>query len=157
MALRNLKKQLNQMEKADIIKVLAEMYKKVPEAKDYLDLVANEDIDKLISKYKDKIEKYVYPLSNGVMLNREALKLIKKVDKLKIPQMSAELGLFYVECCLVVISDFGFYDQTYYNSVYSTFAKATKSVSEMGGHELYHEQILDIMDVASELGIDLEY
>ena len=33
MALRELKKELNQMEKTEIIKLISEMYKKIPDAK----------------------------------------------------------------------------------------------------------------------------
>ena len=56
MALRELKKELNQMEKTEIIKLISEMYKKIPDAKNYLDIFTTGDIKKLAEKYKNKLK-----------------------------------------------------------------------------------------------------
>jgi len=41
MALNGLKRELTKMEKTEIIKLISELYKKVPEAKNYLDIFRN--------------------------------------------------------------------------------------------------------------------
>lgn len=59
MALKEVKKELNQMEKTEIIKLISEMYKKIPMAKSYLDVFATGEIKKLAENYKKEIGKYV--------------------------------------------------------------------------------------------------
>ncbi len=49
-----------------------------------------------------------------VLREAEAWKLIREVRKLKVMEMNIELELHYVDCCLEVISDFGYCDENYY-------------------------------------------
>lgn len=157
MPLRTLKSHLAQMDKSDIIKLISEMYKKVPAAKDYLDLIAGVDVDNLVDKYKKKIERFVLPTSSGVMRASEARRLIREASKMRIPELNAELELFYVECCIHVISSYGLYDSSYYSTVYTAFSNATKNVSKAGMHDVYEERLYDAINTASEYGIELVY
>lgn len=55
------------MDKTEIIKLILEMYKKIPDAKNYLDIFTTSDILKLSEKYKKEIERYIY--SKGEIWN----------------------------------------------------------------------------------------
>lgn len=158
MALKEVKKELNQMEKTEIIKLISEMYKKIPMAKSYLDVFATGEIKKLAENYKKEIGKYVYPSGRNMILREtEARKIIRNVRKMKIKELNVELGLHYVECCLEVIEDFGYWDEKYYIALEKIFNDATNEICELGSENKYREQIDAISNRASEFGIELLY
>lgn len=158
MALRELKKELNQMEKTEIIKLISEMYKKIPDAKNYLDIFTTGDIKKLAEKYKKQVEKYIYPNGRNMVLREtEARKIIHSVRKMNIIALNIELELHYVSCCLEVIEDFGYWDENYYTAMGKMFDHAVNGIYEIGIEEKYLELIKMLSLKASELGIELEY
>jgi hypothetical protein len=158
MALREVKKELNGMDKTEIIKLISEMYKKIPAAKTYLDIFATGEIKGLVEKYKKEIERYVYPNGRNMQLREtEARKLIRTVQKMKIVELNVELELHYVYCCLEVVEDFGYWDESYYIALEKMFYSATSGINELGMDEKYEERIIGIMSKASEFGIELSY
>ncbi len=158
MALREVKKELNGMDKTEIVKLISEMYKKIPAAKTYLDIFATGEIKQLVEKYKKEIERYVYPNGRNMQLREtEARKLIRTVQKMKIIELNVELELHYVACCLEVVDDFGYWDEGYYIALEKMFYSATNGINELGMDEKYEERIIAIVNKASEFGIELSY
>ncbi|GBF22575.1 MULTISPECIES: DUF6155 family protein [Arenibacter] len=158
MALREVKKELNGMDKTEIIKLISEMYKKIPAAKTYLDIFATGEIKGLAEKYKKEIEKYIYPSGRNMQLREtEARKLIRTVQKMKITELNVELELHYVACCLEVIEDFGYWDEGYYIALEKMFYNAMDGIRELGMEEKYEERISGIACKASEFGLELSY
>ena len=158
MALKEVKKELNEMNKTEIIKLISEMYKKIPSVKTYLDVFTTGEIKLLVEKYKRKIERYIYPNGRNMTLREtEARKIIRTVKKMKITELNVELELHYVKCCLEVIEDFGYCDENYYIALEKMFYNATKGISELGMNEKYEEQISTISNKASVFGIELDY
>lgn len=146
------------MDKTEIIKLVSEMYKKIPDVKNYLDVFTTGEIKQLVEKYKKEIEKYIYPSGrNMVMRETEARKIIRTVRKMKITELSVELELHYVSCCLEIIEDFGYWEENYYVALEKLFNDATSGVSELGMEEKYEEKIKSISHKASEFGIELLY
>ena len=133
MGLKELHKELKQMEKTEIIKMISELYKSVPMAKEYLDVFATGNIKQLIEKYKFEIENYVYPNGKEMLLReKEARKLIRTIRKMKVPELTIALELHYVYCCIDIIEDFGYWDEPYYNATANMFYSATKGIKENG-------------------------
>lgn len=158
MGLREVKTQLDTLDKTEIIKLISEMYKKVPAAKSYLDIYATGDINELAEKYKKEIEKYVYPSGNNLVLKEsEARKLIRTVRKMKVVELNIELELHYVDCCLDVISDFGYWDENYYLSVDKMYNSAVNGIAELGLIDEYTQRLENISSKASEFGLELYY
>ncbi len=157
MPLRELKKELNQMEKTDIIKLISEMYKKIPDAKDYLDIFTTGDIKQLIIKYKREIQNYIYPDIDMVLRETEARKLIRYVRKMKITELNIELELHYVKCCLNIIEDYGYWDENYYLAVEKMFDNAVVAIYKLGIEEKNKEQIKCLVSKGYDYGIDLEW
>jgi len=158
MRLREVKTKLNSLDKTEIIKLISEIYKKVPAAKNYLDVYATGDINKLAEKYKKEIEKYVYPSgSNLVLKESEARKLIRTVRKMKVIELNIELELHYVDCCLDVIRDFGYWNENYYLSVDKMYNSAVNGIAELGLIDEYAERLENISARASEFGTELYY
>lgn len=158
MAFRELKKELNGMDKTEIVKLISEMYKKIPAAKTYLDIFATGEIEQLVEKYKKEIERYIYPSGRNMRLREtESRKIIRTVQKMKITELNVELELHYVECCLEVIEDFGYWDEGYYLVLEKMFYNAISGINELGAQEKYEERITGIMYKASEFGLELSY
>ena len=158
MALRELKKELNQMDKTEIIKLILEMYNKIPDAKNYLDIFSTGDIEKQTEKYKREIERYIYPQGRNMeMRETEARKIIRAVRKMNITALNIELELHYVSCCLEIIEDFGYFDENYCTSMVKMFDNAISGIDKMGVKEKYLDRIKTLSDKARDYGIELEY
>ncbi|MBC8753336.1 hypothetical protein H2O64_01555 [Kordia sp. YSTF-M3] len=158
MRLRDLKKELHKMDKSEMIKLISEMYSKIPSAKEFLDVFSGMKIETLIEKYKKEIERYVFPSGREMILREtEARKIIRTVRKMKITELNVELELYYVECCLEIIQDFGYSDENYYISIEKMFDSAIKGISEIGEEEKYQSRINNIYSVASEYGMEFYY
>lgn len=158
MGLRDVKKELNKMDKSEMIKLISEMYSKIPPAKEFLDIFSGVKIETLVEKYKKEIERYVYPSGREMVLREsEARKIIRTVRKMKITELNVELELHYVECCLEIIQDFGYSDENYYISIEKMFDSATSGISEIGEEEKYQTRINKILSIASEYGIEFYY
>ncbi|WP_010182328.1 DUF6155 family protein [Aquimarina agarilytica] len=158
MGLREVKKELNKMDKSEMIKLISEMYSKIPSAKEFLDIFSGVKIETLIEKYKKEIERYVYPSGREMLLREsEARKIIRNVRKMKIVELNVELELYYVECCLEIIQDFGYFNESYYIAVEKMFDSAINGISQIGENEKYEERINNIYNIASEYGIEFYY
>ncbi len=146
------------MDKTEIIKLILEMYKKVPDAKNYLEIFSTGDIKKLAEKYKKEIERYIYPNGRNMDLREtEARKIIRTVRKMNITELNIELELHYVSCCLKIIDDFGYSDESYYLAMGKMFDNAISGIHKQGFEEKYFELIKSLSNKASEFGIELEY
>ena len=158
MGLRDVKKELNKMDKAEMIKLFSEMYSKIPSAKEFLDIFSGVKIETLIEKYKKEIERYVYPSGREMVLREsEARKIIRTVRKMKITELNVELELYYIECCLEIIQDFGYFENNYYTAIGKMFDSAVSGISEIGEEEKYESRINTISGIASKYGMELYY
>jgi len=158
MGLRDVKKELNKMDKSEIIKLISEMYTKLPPAKEFLDVFSGEKIETLVNKYKKEIERYVYPSGRAMVLREsEARKIIRTVRKMKIIELNVELELYYVECCLNIIQDFGYSDENYYIAIEKMFYSSIAGMSKTGEEEKYQQRIQKILSIGYEYGIDFDY
>ncbi len=109
----------------------------------------------MIFKYKKEIEKYVYPSGNNLVLKEsEARKLIKTIRKMKVVELDIELELHYVDCCLDVITDFGYWDENFYLSVDKMYNSAVNGIAELGLIDEYAERLENISARASEFGTE---
>jgi len=158
MGLREVNQELKKMDKTEILKLISEMYKKMPTVKEYLDVFATGDIKQLIEKYKLEIEKYVFPHGREMVLREsEARKLIRTIRKMKIVELNVELELHYVNCCLEIIEDFGYWDENYYINVEKMYYSALNGITETGKEKKYEKQLNSISGRASEYGLELQY
>lgn len=158
MGLKEIKKELNTIDKSEIIKLISEMYKNIPSVKNYLDIYFTGEIEQLAIKYKKEIEKYVYPSGVNIILREaEARKLIRTVRKMKITELNIELELYYVKCCLEIIRDFGYADDNYYVNLEKIFNSAVEGINEIGAEEKYKQQLSSLSQQGEEYGLELYY
>lgn len=149
MSFTKVKQQLKTQDKDQLIKLLAELYNSVPSAKEYLDVYASGDINSLIEKYQDEIDKYMYPKGVRMTTNeKEARKLIRTLQKMKIPELTIELKLHYVDCGITMIEDFGYMGESYDTALENQFYQAFDVMEKEGMVSRYH----DIIDQLTERG-----
>lgn len=158
MGLSEVKKELSGMEKSEVIKLISEMYVKIPSVQAYLDIFTTGKIHHLVEKYKTQIERYIYPSgSNLVLREKEARKLIRDIRKMKITELNIELELHYVHCCLEIIEEFGYWDEDYCIALEKMFYAAIGGITELGMENKYEKLLDQLSTRASEFGIDVEY
>ena len=158
MAFRDVKKELTEMDKTEIVKLISEMYNKIPAAKTFLDVFVTGDFNQIKEKYKKEIERYIYPNGPDMQLrDTEARKIIRTVQKMKITELNVELELHYVLCCLEVIESFGYWDDAYYLALEKIFYNATSGIEKLSLHEKYEERIIGIIEKANRYGLELSY
>ncbi|MCM4161772.1 hypothetical protein FHG64_18085 [Antarcticibacterium flavum] len=158
MPLKEVQKELNGMDKPELVKIISEMYNKIPAVKTYLDFFATGEIEKLAAKYKKEIEKYIYPSGRNLELREtEARKVIRSVQKMKITELIVELELHYVSCCLEVIEDFDYWEENYYKAMEKMFYSALSGITALGMEEKCNERIIEIVSKASDSDIELSY
>ena len=103
-------------------------------------------------------QNYVYPYGRDMVLReKEARKLIRTVRKMKITELNVELELHYVNCCLDIIEEFGYFEENYYIAIEKMFANAINGISELGIQDKYNNMVILLSARASEYGIELEY
>ncbi|WP_103866730.1 hypothetical protein [Aquimarina sp. I32.4] len=158
MGLKELKQQLIKQDQKQLINLLSELYKNVPAAKDYLDIYTSGDINFLIEKHKTEIEKYIYPRGRNMVTNeKEARKMIRTLQKMKIPELTIELNLHYVHCCITMIEDFGYSDESYEIALEKLFYQTVELIDREGMSSRYEDLISDLIHRGRTFGILEEY
>lgn len=154
MGLRELKLQLIKQDQDQLIKLVIELYKNIPAAKDYLDIYTTGDVQSLIQKKKTEIEKYVYPKGRNMTTNeKEARKLIRTLQKMKIPELTIALNLHYVHCCIEMIEDFGYMGEAYEIALENHFYNAVELMDKEGMSSRYKDLITDLTQRGREFSL----
>lgn len=157
MSLAKLKKELKQQSKEEIIELILDLYKKVPPAKDFLNVYTSYDTENLIEKYKKEIGRLVIPKGWEMKMNEvEARKLIRIIRKMKIDEVTIASELHYVECCLDVVEQYGTWNESYYVAIEKMFDEAEKRILTNGWENEYRGYLNQLIKKANQFGI-LEY
>ena len=72
MGLREVKKELVELEKEELIYHISELYKKYKPVKEYFDFFANPDEEIILNKFKERVHEGFYP-NRGWRLNHHWL------------------------------------------------------------------------------------
>lgn len=156
MGLREIKSDLNKMSKLELIKLISELYKNIPRAKEYLDIFTTGQVKEVFHKYKLEIEKYIFPYGRNMVLREsEARKKIKEIRKLKIIELNIEIELHYVTCCLEVVEDYGYYDGDYFYHMSNMYNSAKQGIELMGIESKYQNRLDEILNRAYKNDIEL--
>lgn len=133
MGIRELKKELQKESKADLIRHIAELYKKYKPVKEYFSFYINPDEQALLMEYKGKVKEGFFP-SRGynikLALARKALNDFKKLGPSE--EKVVELELYYVECGVDCTNEYGDMWEAFYDSLVNTFYKAINKASTLG-------------------------
>ncbi|HKK75105.1 MAG TPA: DUF6155 family protein [Saprospiraceae bacterium] len=125
MGLREVKSELKKLDKEQLIKHIAELYKKYQPVKEYFDFYVEPDEEKLLEKYKQKVHEAFFPKRGYRLKLGEARKAINDFKKLG-PSAGhlSDLLLCYVENGVAFTNTYGDIDERFYISVENTYGKA---------------------------------
>jgi hypothetical protein len=131
MGLAEIKKELKALTKEQLVGLIADLYKKDKNVKEYLDFFANPDPTKLLEEYKTKVYECFFP-KRGYKLDlktaRQAIAQFKKLGPG--PEQVAALMLHFVEAGVEFTNAYGDIDEAFYNSMESMYLNALKLIDK---------------------------
>lgn len=138
MGLKEVKKELNNLDKSSLIKLIAELYKKEKSVKEFLDFYVSPDEDDLYQKCEKRIFEAFYPKRGDRLRLIEGKKAISDFRKLSgSDELLASLMLFYVETGVDFTNEFGDINESFYNSIESTYFQALQLLKKENALKKY--------------------
>lgn len=153
MGLKEIKQELINQDKDTLIKHLIELYKKYDSVKEYFDFYINPKEEELLIKYKEKVREGFYPkrgMKLQLSLSRKAISDFRKLDMSSV--ILGDLLLYYVECGVEFINDFGDISESFYISAENTFEKLLKIFKEENVLEKYKERVSNLVKETIDMG-----
>lgn len=131
MGLREVKKELNELEKEQLIYHLTELYKKYPEVKEYLDFFSDPDEQKILEKFKERVHEGFYPSRGWRLKLGRSRKAINAFKKLGIsPEAEADLLLYFTEVAVQFAREKRPGNESYYDRLEKSFEKALEHMEK---------------------------
>jgi len=128
-----LKNALKDYKKDELIKLITDISQACPQAKEFLTVKFTdlENVNRLLEKYKQKIEHEFFPKRGFGRLNlQEAKKAISDFKKIcPNKEMIIDIMLFYVENCVEFTATYGDINEAFYNSAISVYGQAVKEIN----------------------------
>jgi hypothetical protein len=153
MSTKELKSELQKLDKALLVNLIGELYKKSKEAKAYLDNFLAADDTALFEKCKGKIYEAFFPKRGYKLKLADGKKEISDFrsqgeSKIKL----AELMLYYAECGSDFTNEYGDIDEPFYNSIAGTYRKALELMKKENVLDQFAERAKDIMNETKNIG-----
>lgn len=153
MGILEIKNELRKFDKAKIIELIADLYKKNKSVKEYFDFFVNPNENELSKKYRDKIFHSFYPKREFILKLKDAKQAIADFKKLEpSTELLADLMLFYVECGVKFTNDFGDTDEKFYVSVEKIYFQALTLMHKGDFLEKFQIRSLKIVDDSNGIG-----
>ncbi|MFH0733850.1 MAG: DUF6155 family protein [bacterium] len=160
MGLRDLKKELNKLDKETLIKHITELYTKFGNVKEYYDLYTNQNEEKLLNKYKERVKKafFIRRFECDLSMAKKAIADFKKLGVS--PEIYANLLLYHVECCVEYINEFGENNFSFFTSITNYFYECLGIYYEEKVLQKYEESVRTLIKtyprLNSNLGMSLD-
>jgi hypothetical protein len=153
MGLTDIKKELNKLDKAKLVDIVADLYKKNKSVKEFFDFYINPDERGLLTKYRDKVFEAFYPRRGDRYKLKDGKQAIADFKKLGISADSlADLMLFYVETGVKFTNDFGDIDESFYNGVSTVYHQALTLMKKEALLDKFADRTWKIVGDTSEIG-----
>ena len=153
MGLAEVKKELKKLEKDKLIDLIGDLYKKQKSVKEYLDFFVNQDEEKLLETYKDRVLFAFYPNRGRNYSIKDAKQALKEFEKLEpSPEYIADLRLYYVETGIDFCNDFGNMDDSFYNSLSSVYYNCISLIQSLDLIAMFEQRLLKLLDNTHKVG-----
>lgn len=153
MGILEIKNELRKFDKAKIIELIADLYKKNKSVKEYFDFFVNPNENELSKKYRDKIFDSFYPKRGFILKLKDAKQAIADFKKLEpSTELLADLMLFYVECGVKFTNDFGDIDEKFYVSAEKIYFEALTLMHKGDFLEKFEIRSFKIVDDSNGIG-----
>jgi len=153
MGIREVKNNLKNLNKNQLIDLIGELYNKNKSVKEFFDFYVNPNENELLSKYREKVFETFYPQSGFGYNLKEGKKAISDFKKLGISDDNlADLMLFYVETGVEFTNDFGDINESFYSSLEKTYVQALTLMSKNRLLEKFAKRAEKVMTDTSDIG-----
>jgi hypothetical protein len=153
MGIREVKNNLKNLDKNQLIDLIGELYKKNKSVKEYFDFYVNPNEKELLSKYREKVFQTFFPKRGFGYNLKEGKKVISDFKKLGISDDNlADLMLFYVETGVEFTNDFGDINESFYSSLEKTYEQALTLMYKNGLLEKFADRAEKVMSNTSDIG-----
>ena len=153
MGLREVKSELNKLEKESLIKHISELYKKFKLVKEYFDFYINPDESKILEQYREIVREGFYPKRGDrlrLSISRKAINDFKKLGTSK--ESVVDLLLYYVECGVELTNEFGDIDDNFYTSIGNTYETSLELMRKEGILNKFKDRALEIVNETKNIG-----
>ena len=142
MKITDLKKQLNRMEKKELINLIGKLYKASQQVQSIIDVeLYGESVEgQLITDRKKKIHAAFFGSRLSLKNARTVISDYKKISKNK--ENVAELMLYYVECGVEFTNMYGDINEAFYYSIASMFSDFVSALKKLDS-DAYYERNAD--------------
>ncbi|GAB5540052.1 MAG: hypothetical protein Salg2KO_21550 [Salibacteraceae bacterium] len=125
MGLREVRKELHELEKEELIYHISELYKKYSDVKEYFDFYTNPDEEVILEKFKARVHEGFYPKRGWRLKLYRSRKAINEFKKLGISeQATAALLLYFTEVAVMYAREKRVKTEAFYNRLATSFEKA---------------------------------
>lgn len=137
MKLTDLKKQLNEMDKIELVALICKLYKGSKQAQSIIDIemCGASAEEQLVTDCKKKIEAVFFGSKLSLKNARTVISDFRKASQSK--ENVAELMLFYVECGVKFTNMYGDIDEAFYYSIESMFSDFVCLINTFDGSDYY--------------------
>lgn len=153
MGIVDLKKELKNLDKNQLIDLISDLYKRNKSAKEFFDFFVNPDEKELFEKHRILVYESFYPkrgydysLKNGKQAISEFKKMGGSADLL------ADLMLYYVETGVKFTLDFGDINEAFYSSLESTYSAALKLMAKEGLLDKFANRTEKVVNDTDDIG-----
>lgn len=153
MGLREVKLELNKLDKERLIKHISELYKKYKPVKEYFDFYINPDEKKLLEQYKEKVTEGFFPKRGyqlKLSISRKAINDFKKLGTSV--ESLADLLLHFVENGVEFTNEYGDIDENFYTSVENTYSNALELIDKSGLLDKFEKRAYKIVTDTDGIG-----
>jgi hypothetical protein len=144
-------------------RIIYALYTNVPEAKDYIDIIApcdkeivKQNSEQLFKRYQKQFQEYLLP--DVLEMNPrelEALKLLEQIRKKDIsPQFTIDCEFHFIECCKEFILTYGYFDEDYYITMDEVFESACVKIKTENLIEDYRDMVEKLIAFGNEYGFE---
>jgi len=151
--LREVKSELNKLDKEELIKHISELYKKYKPVKEYFDFYINPDEKKLLEQYKEKVTEGFFPKRGyqlKLSISRKAINDFKKLGTSA--EYLADLLLHFVENGVEFTNEYGDIDENFYTSVENTYSNALEIIDKNGLLDKFEKRAYKIVTDTDGIG-----
>lgn len=155
MKLTDLKKNLNNLSKEELLALLIEVYKKRSDSKELIESKFDSDMEIIaFEKYKKQIENEFFPERGLPTLRysnmRSALKNFKDISS--DPELIAELMFSHVENGVNFTNEFGDIDEKFYDNISRMYLNLLKHLSRNNLLSEYKDRCFKVVTETNDIG-----
>lgn len=153
MGLKEVKSELDKLDKTTLIKHISELYKKYKPVKEYFDFYVNPDENKILDQYKEKVTEGFFPKRGYHLKLSISRKAINDFRKLGASDESvADLLLHFVENGVEFTNVYGDVNESFYASIENTYSGALEIIEENGLKENFKTRAYKIVTESADTG-----